>query len=154
MFRINTFEIYLPPLRERSSDIPSLALHLFRRFRQDAIADEQVFSPEAMLELTNHIWPGNVRELANVIEHASILCESPPIRTEHLPKHFTDRRLRKELRSLGPMSLKEMELTAIHEAVARHNGNKQVAAEELGISLKTLYNKLNQQAASTLPKSA
>ncbi|MEZ6074589.1 MAG: helix-turn-helix domain-containing protein [Pirellulaceae bacterium] len=77
-----------------------------------------------------------------------------PFRTEHLPKHFTDRRLRKELRSLGPMSLKEMELTAIHEAVARHNGNKWAAAEELGISLKTLYNKLNQQAASALAKSA
>ena len=154
MFRINTFEIHLPALRERSSDIPSLAIHLFRRFRQDPIADAQVFSPEAMAELTSHIWPGNVRELANVIEHASILCETPPILTEHLPKHFTDRRLRKELRSLGPMSLKELELTAIHEAVTRHNGNKQAAAEELGISLKTLYNKINQQAASALSKSA
>ncbi len=154
MFRINTFEIHLPPLRERASDIPILALHLFRRFRQGTSVDEQVFSPEAMAELTNHIWPGNVRELANVIEHASILCESPPILTEHLPKHFTDRRLRKELRSLGPMSLKELELTAIQEAVTRHCGNKQAASEELGISLKTLYNKLNQQAAANLAKSA
>ncbi|MFO0939306.1 MAG: helix-turn-helix domain-containing protein [Pirellulales bacterium] len=94
--------------------------------------------------LTSHVWPGNVRELANVIEHASILCETPPILTEHLPKQFTDRRLRKELRAMGPMSLRELELTAITEAVARHNGNKQAAAEELEISLKTLYNKLNQ----------
>lgn len=148
MFRINTFEIHLPALRERTSDIPSLAVHLFRRFRQDSISDESLFSPEAMEELTTHLWPGNVRELANVIEHASILCETPPILAEHLPKHFTDRRLRKELRSIGPMSLKELELTAIHEAVARHEGNKQAAAEELGISLKTLYNKLNQQAAA------
>ncbi len=154
MFRINTFEIHLPPLRERTSDIPSLALHLFRRFRQDAIADEELFSPQAMSELINHVWPGNVRELANVIEHASILCEKPPILTEHLPRHFTDRRLRKELRSLGPMSLKELELTAINEAVSRHEGNKQAAAEELGISLKTLYNKLNQQAAEIIAKSA
>jgi two-component system NtrC family response regulator len=61
-----------------------------------------------------------------------------------LPKHFTDRRLRKELRALGPMSLKELELTAILESVSRHNGNKQAAADELDISLKTLYNKLNQ----------
>ncbi len=149
MFRINTFEIHLPPLRERASDIPSLALHLFRRFRQDPIADEALFSSEAMTELTNHVWPGNVRELANVIEHASILCEAPPILAEHLPRHFTDRRLRKELRALGPMSLKELELTAIQEAVTRHHGSKQAAAEELGISLKTLYNKLNQQAASS-----
>ncbi len=154
MFRINTFEIHLPSLRERSSDIPSLALHLFRRFRQETIKDDQLFSQAAMDELTNHVWPGNVRELANVIEHASILCETPPILVEHLPKHFTDRRLRKELRSFGPISLKQLELTAIHEAVSRHEGNKQAAADELGISLKTLYNKLNQQTASDLAKSA
>lgn len=144
MFRINTFEIHLPALRERVSDIPALAIHLFRRFRQDAIDDQHLFTPETMDLLTGHVWPGNVRELANVIEHASILCETPPLSVEHLPKHFTDRRLRKELRALGPMSLKELELTAILESVARHNGNKQAAADELDISLKTLYNKLNQ----------
>lgn len=154
MFRINTFEIHLPSLRERTSDIPQLARHLFRRFCQNAVSDTELFSKEAMDVLTNHVWPGNVRELANVIEHASILCEKPPILIEHLPRHFTDRRLRKELRSLGPMSLKELEITAIQEAVQRHDGNKQVAADELGISLKTLYNKLNQQAAEGLSKSA
>ncbi len=150
MFRINTFEIHVPALRERTSDIPTLAIHLFRRFRQDPISDETLFDPEAMSELTNHVWPGNVRELANVIEHATILCEKPPILPEHLPRHFTDRRLRKELRSMGPMSLKELEEAAIHEAVNRHGGNKQAAADELGISLKTLYNKLSQSAA-TIP---
>lgn len=144
MFRINTFEIHLPSLRQRTSDIPQLAVHLFRRFRQDAVDDSALFSPEVMDLLTSHVWPGNVRELANVIEHASILCETPPILVEHLPKQFTDRRLRKELRAMGPMSLRELELTAITEAVARHNGNKQAAADELEISLKTLYNKLNQ----------
>ena len=144
MFRINTFEIHLPALRQRTSDIPQLAIHLFRRFRQDVIDDNQLFSTEAMDLLTSHVWPGNVRELANVIEHASILCETPPIFAEHLPKQFTDRRLRKELRAMGPMSLRELELTAITEAVSRHNGNKQAAADELEISLKTLYNKLNQ----------
>lgn len=147
MFRINTFEVYLPSLRERTSDIPELAAHLFRRFRQvDGVDDAELFSAETMAELTQHVWPGNVRELANVIEHACILCENPPILAEHLPKQFTDRRLRKELRSFGPMSLKELELNAINEAVSRHEGNKQAAAEELRISLKTLYNKLNQQA--------
>jgi two-component system NtrC family response regulator len=55
---------------------------------------------------------------------------------------------------MGPISLKELEFTAIQEAVTRHDGNKQAAAEELGISLKTLYNKLNQIAAGSLPKSA
>lgn len=155
MFRINTFEIHIPTLRERSSDIPELATHLFQRVRDTTAAPEaQLFSDEAMAELVNHVWPGNVRELANVIEHASILCESPPIEREHLPKHFTDRRLRKELRSMGPISLKELEFTAIQESVTRHDGNKQAAAEELGISLKTLYNKLNQLAANSMAKSA
>ncbi len=150
MFRINTFEIHLPALREHTSDIPKLAVHLFRRFRQDSISDTDLFSPEAMSELLNHVWPGNVRELANVIEHATILCEQPPILPEHLPRHFTDRRLRKDLRTLGPLSLKELEEAAIHEAVNRHGGNKQAAADELGISLKTLYNKLSHSAAGTL----
>jgi two-component system NtrC family response regulator len=72
MFRINTFEIRLPALRERASDIPRLAIHLFRRFRQDPIADDQLFSAQTLHELTSHAWPGNVRELANVIEHATI----------------------------------------------------------------------------------
>lgn len=153
MFRINTFEVHVPALRERASDIPRLALHLFRRFREDAVDDSQVFHPDTMEVLTNHVWPGNVRELANVIEHATILCDKPPILVEHLPRHFTDRRLRKELRSLGPLSLKEVEVFAIQEAVARHKGNKQAAAEELGINIKTLYAKLNQ-AASNLQKPA
>ncbi len=155
MFRINTFEIHLPALREHAADIPQLAVHLFRRFRQDLISDQELFSPAAMTELLNHVWPGNVRELANVIEHATILCEHPPILPEHLPRHFTDRRLRKDLRTLGPVSLKELEEAAIHEAVSRHGNNKQAAADELGISLKTLYNKLSQSAAgSQVAKSA
>ncbi len=154
MFRINTFEIRIPALRERASDIPKLAIHLFRRFRQDPMPDDRLFSPESMYELTSHAWPGNVRELANVIEHATILCETPPILPEHLPRHFTDRRLRKELRAMGPMSLREVELNAIQEAIERHGGNKQAAADELGINIKTLYNKLNQAASTTNAKSA
>ena len=145
MFRINTFEVYMPALRERLSDLPKLALHLYKRFRQDDTTDENnLFTPEVMEELRGHTWPGNVRELANVIEHATILCEHPPIGPEHLPKHFTDRRLRKELRSSAPMSLRELELVAVHDAMIRHAGNKQAVAEELGISVKTLYAKLNQ----------
>ena len=149
MFRINTFEILLPALRERKSDIRLLATHLFRRFRSEDTPHDQIFSAETMEVLQNHIWPGNVRELANVVEHACILCDTLPVQTQHLPRQFTDRQLRKELRSFGPMSLKELELNAIEEAVARHEGNKQAAAEELGISLKTLYNKINQKAAQT-----
>jgi two-component system NtrC family response regulator len=151
MFRINTFEIWLPPLRSRLEDIPELAEHLYRRFRP-AADDQPHFTPEAIAALQSHSWPGNVRELANVIEHATILCDHPPITPEHLPSTFGLHPLRRKLRSLGPVTLEELEMQAIYEALERHQGNKPAAAEELGISLKTLYNRLNQ--AQALKKSA
>ncbi len=151
MFRINTFEVRVPPLRERLDDIPELAEHLFRRFRREPVPPEGAFARETLRALQDHVWPGNVRELANVIEHASILCDRPPIQPEHLPRHFNRRRLN-QASSRGPISLRELEMQAIHESLERHDGNKPAAAEELGISLKTLYNKLNQSAG--LPKSA
>lgn len=148
LFRINTFEIAVPSLRERAADIPQLARHLYLRGFPQHETVEQIFAPETIEAFKTHSWPGNVRELANVIEHATILCDSLPIRPEHLPRHLGDRRLRKELKTaMTPMSLKEMESIAINEAVQRHGGNKPAAAEELGISLKTLYNKLNQAEA-------
>ena len=151
MFRINTFEIALPPLRNRVTDIPELALHLYRRFR-NAQAEQNVFAPETLEALQSHVWPGNVRELANVIEHATILSDQPPILPSHLPRDFAARQLRPRLLSSRPMTLRDLELQAIQEALARHDGNKPGAADELGISLKTLYNKLNQ--TSNLEKSA
>ena len=150
MYRINTFEIHLPALRERIEDVPDLARHLLSRFRRGA---EAQFAPDATEALSKHVWPGNVRELANVVEHATILCDSGPIRREHLPQHFDSRQLQGAARSRrGPMTLRELEMEAIHEALERNDGNKPKAAEQLGVSLKTLYNKLNQ--ASELEKSA
>lgn len=142
MFRINTFEIGVPALRERIEDLPLLAKHLLRRHRSDG-SDDQLFTDEAMSQLQSHQWPGNVRELANVIEHAAILCDSLPIDADDLPNQFGKRQLRKEIRDAGPMTLRELELVAIERAVERNDGNKPAAAEELGVSLKTLYNKLN-----------
>src|SRR5204862_2043344 len=83
MYRINTFEIRLPSLRERSGDIQSLAEHLFRRFRPSLKNGEQLFTPEAIDALDKHTWARNARELANVIEHATILCDAPPITPDH-----------------------------------------------------------------------
>ncbi|MBX7168341.1 MAG: sigma-54 dependent transcriptional regulator [Pirellulales bacterium] len=154
LFRINTFEIRLPALRERVEDIPELATHLLRRFRPQASAGES-FTPAALHLLTEHVWPGNVRELANVVEHAAILSSAGPIDEDDLPRNFDARRLRVPiLRAVRPMSLREMELQAIQHALERHAGNKPKAAEELGISLKTLYNKLNQIGTGSLEQSA
>lgn len=148
MFRINTFEIHVPALRERMEDVMPLARHLYLRHRPEHASIENVFADETIQILRQHPWPGNVRELANVVEHATILCDHPPILPEHLPRHFSDKRVKREIKgatnSISPLSLKEMELVAVQEAIHRHQGNKPAAAEELGISLKTLYNKLNQ----------
>lgn len=146
MFRINTFEIHLPPLRQRAEDIPELASHLLMRFRRGAKPGDELFTSDVLRLMAEHTWPGNVRELANVIEHGTILCESGPIKQEHLPSRFETRRQRApQLKAVGPLTLREIEMQVIHQALERHAGNKPKAADELGISLKTLYNKLNQQ---------
>ena len=153
LFRINTFEIALPPLRTRRDDIPELAAYFFRRFRPDVPASAALLSDDAIEALVQHDWPGNVRELANAIEHACIICERLPATRAHLPMRFRAEAPRSATVTIGqPMTLKELEQVAIAEALERHRGSKPKAAKELGISLKTLYNKLHQAAA--LPKSA
>jgi len=147
MFRVNTFEIHIPPLRERMEDVPLLAQHLLKRLRPHIRPADALFTPEATEKLSQHDWPGNVRELANVVEHASILCDELPISAEHLPERFAVRRLRIDApvgKVEGPITLRNLEMQAIYQALERNGGNKPKTAEELGISLKTLYNKLNQ----------
>lgn len=152
MFRINTFEIQIPPLRHRPSDIPDLAVHLARRFRPEIAKDAtDLFTPDALEALKSASWHGNVRELANVIEHAMILTDRLPITLEHLPDRLTNPKRSLPLPT-QPLTLRELEMMAIDRALERHNGNKPAAAEELGIGLKTLYNKINQ--ANNLEKSA
>ena len=146
MFRINTFEIHLPPLRDRSEDIPQLAEHLLRRTR-NITNNSPSFTAEAVGMLTAYQWPGNIRELANVVEHASILCDDLPITTDDLPQKFGSSSSVQTFTSrTSGVSLREIEMQAIHDALDSTEGNKTAAAQQLGISLKTLYNKLNQDA--------
>jgi DNA-binding NtrC family response regulator len=157
-FRINTFEIRLPSLRERRSDIPDLAKHLLARAARrpvDQIAE--LLSPEAIDVLLEHDWPGNVRELANVMEHAYIIAGGQCIGAEHLPIHIRAGSASSPTLSIAPAApgaaaptagsgrtLREIEMDHVQRVLEKHGGNKPAAAAELGISLKTLYNKLNQ----------
>jgi DNA-binding NtrC family response regulator len=153
-FRVNTFEIRLPPLRERRQDIPDLARHLLARAaRRPAEQVASLLSPEAIDVLLEHEWPGNVRELANVMEHAYILSGGQAITPEHLPHHL---RTTPEQATLSvaaattgatpttARTLREIEMEHVLRVLEKHGGNKPAAAAELGISLKTMYNKLNQ----------
>jgi len=152
-FRINTFEIRLPALRERRSDIPSLARHLLSRAARRPIEQvEELLSPEAVDVLLEHDWPGNVRELANVMEHAYIIAGGQKLTPEHLPHHIRSHTGPATLTFTpaplpnvpSPRTLREIEMEHVLRVLEKHGGNKPAAAAELGISLKTLYNKLNQ----------
>jgi DNA-binding NtrC family response regulator len=152
-FRINTFEIRLPPLRERRQDIPDLARHLLARAARrppEQVAD--LLSPETIDVLLEHDWPGNVRELLNVMEHAYILAGGTRIQPEHLPHHIVSRPTTPRLAAsttsspvsaAAPRTLKEVEMEHLLKVLEKHGNNKAAAAAELGISLKTIYNKLN-----------
>ncbi|MEX0671045.1 MAG: sigma-54 dependent transcriptional regulator [Pirellulales bacterium] len=177
LFRINTFEIAIPPLRDRRDDIPVLVEHFVRKSRLHTPVGAVVADAEALTALAAHHWPGNIRELANVVEHALVLCDELPLVVAHLPARFGTLRPATEpvaasvsppqvsLTATGPVSsplapagpprpesLRELEMRAILEGVERNKGNKARTAEELGISLKTLYNKLHQLNEGGLDK--
>jgi two-component system NtrC family response regulator len=150
LFRINTFEIPVPPLRDRREDIPELVEHFVRKARPQTPAQAIVAEPAVLDVLAAHTWPGNIRELANAVEHALVLCDDLPLTVEHLPARLAGLAPRVEPPAAqqpaarGPVSLRELEMQAILEGLDRNHGNKVRTAEELGISLKTLYNKLHQ----------
>lgn len=171
LFRINTFEITVPPLRDRQNDIPALVDYFVRRGRPQAPPRAATIAPEALDLLLAHEWPGNIRELANVIEHALVLCDELPVAVEHLPGRLRARELSASavprLAQVSttapqaiappadhPKTLREMEIVAIREGLERNAGNKPKTAEELGVSLKTLYNKLHQMHDEALVKPA
>ena len=168
LFRINTFEIAIPPLRERIDDLPALVRHFVHKARPQTPPDADVTEPEVFEALAHHRWPGNIRELANVIEHALVLCDELPLLVEHLPTRLGAARPQAAASAKAvagtvaqatgnavalpvattsprkPESLRDLEMRAILEGLERNHGNKAKTAEELGISLKTLYNKLHQ----------
>ena len=143
MYRINTFVVDLPVLRNRLNDVPELALHLLKRYRPEVNSVGQAFDNSAIRLLQSHNWPGNIRELANVIEHASILSDSLPMTAADFPDNLGNSRPHTiPIRSVGK-SLRELEMETIYATLEQLGGNKTATAEQLGISLKTLYNKLN-----------
>jgi DNA-binding NtrC family response regulator len=155
-FRLNTFEIHLPPLRERKADIPALAQHMLSRFAGRRGGHPPQLTEDAVESLQGHDWPGNIRELANAIERAMILSGGQPICPEHLPTQLPVRRSSAQAFSSpavngphfaipeGSPTLRDIEMKYIQVVLEKHHGNKPAASRELGISLKTLYNKINQ----------
>lgn len=148
-FRVNTFEIVLPSLRERKEDIPDLARTLIARHLKRPHVPAGMLSDEVVEALKQHEWSGNVRELANALEHAVILSDGGPIMRDDLPASVTRSRRQKAatpdlIDPEHPRTLREIEMEVILQTLEKNAGDKPKTAAELGIALKTLYNKLNQ----------
>ncbi|MBA3973906.1 MAG: sigma-54-dependent Fis family transcriptional regulator [Candidatus Solibacter sp.] len=139
LYRLNTVEIHLPPLRERKEDITLLAIaHLAamaRRYRKQI----KGFSPATLRSLTDHPWPGNVRELMHVVERAVLMAQGDAIQPADLALRAPASQGR-----LEEMSIEEVEEFLIRKALARHDGNVSHAAAALGLSRSALYRRLQR----------
>jgi DNA-binding NtrC family response regulator len=149
-YRLNTFQVLLPPLRERREDIPALLTTFVRRFSEQIGKTEPTITPEAMERLLAYAWPGNIRELQNAVEYSVILADRDLITEKQLPKGLL---LPPELQrvingpsSEGVLNLDQQERDSILKALAQAHGNKKKAAEILGIHRPTLYSKLKRYA--------
>jgi DNA-binding NtrC family response regulator len=150
-YRLNTFQIEVPPLRKRKEDIPPLIAQFVKQFSQQLGKPEPDISPDAFQKLLDYSWPGNVRELQNAIEYAVVLARQGLIDVKELPAEIQlpVALQQTELSALprsGVQSLDDVERNAILQALAECRGNKKKAAELLGIQRPTLYNKMKRYA--------
>ena len=152
-YRLNVVALEVPPLRRRLEDIPLLAQHFLNRFSEKNRKTVKGFSPQAMDMLIKHDWPGNVRELENAVERAVILMSGEFITEKHLPLSIVAHYGSAQESAIFPIggiaaeagrSLDEIEREYILNTLAAADGNKSEAARRLGITRKTLHNKLKQ----------
>jgi DNA-binding NtrC family response regulator len=146
MFRLNTVEVHLPPLRDRREDIAPLAEHFLRQHREHYRRRIDGFSREAVDALRGHSWPGNVRELDHVVERAVLMAAGSMVTAFDLALQ-TSRDASVSAR-LEEMSLEEAERLLIKKALARFEGNANRAAEALGLSRSALYRRLQKYGLS------
>jgi DNA-binding NtrC family response regulator len=153
-YRLNVFTIELPPLRDRKDDLPLIIQAFLDEFNVRDRRHVKAVTPEAMRMLELYDWPGNVRELRNVIERATILARGDFIEPGHLPRFGAAPRVMEPAPATGVtiapgMTVDEAERKLIIATLEASGNNKTRAAEMLGISLKTLHNKLNRMKQTT-----
>jgi DNA-binding NtrC family response regulator len=146
LFRLNTVEIHIPPLRDRREDIAPLAEYFLRQHSERYRRAVMSFTPQALDDLREHSWPGNVRELDHVVERALLMSTGNVVTAFDLALQSTsDGRLSSRLEE---MSLEEAERILITKALARFEGNANRAAEALGLSRSALYRRLQKYGLS------
>jgi len=145
LYRINTVEIQLPPLRERSDDILLMARHFLREFADKYQTDTEGLSAATQQKLKAYHWPGNVRELRHTVERAVIMSEAPVLQPDDfsfsapMQAPASDREV-----GLDTLNLDDIEQAAVRKALSKHGGNISRAADELGISRKALYRRIEK----------
>src|SRR3954462_854132 len=153
-YRLNVFNIHMPPLREHKEDIAALVQLLLAEMSAKHARKVAAVSEAVLNQFNNYSWPGNVRELRNTIERAVIVCETGMIETKHLPPGFGQAPLRTAANDPDAVRLgvgttvEEAEKMLILKTLEATSNNKTRAAEILGISLKTLHNKLKEYGSS------
>jgi two-component system response regulator AtoC len=152
-FRLSMFQISIPPLRERQADIRALVQFLMQNAREAPDSQNMEIDPEALAYLLAYPWPGNVRELDNVINRARILAENNCITVADLPAALVgsiDRQsiARQQIAREGSLreQVQRVELDVIKRSIEAAQGDRRIAAERLGISLSSLYRKLEEQS--------
>ena len=144
-FRLSVVPIELPPLRQRTEDIPALADFFLKRYAKKNQKDIKGFHPQALMLLARYSWPGNIRELENSIERAVILCLGEQITPKELPPQMVPddfETVEAPLSTQGGQSLKNVEREAIRTTLEQTDGNKSRTAKILGIARQTLINKI------------
>jgi len=143
-YRLSVIPIHLPPLRERTGDIPRLVEHFLKEYSQKGNREVTGISPKAMKLLEAYSWPGNVRELAHTIERIVILEDGDVVQPEHLPSFITQRQGEFQVFSDENYTLEELEKRYIQFILRRTRGRRQDAARILGINRKTLSHKIEK----------
>jgi DNA-binding NtrC family response regulator len=140
LFRLNTVEIHVPPLRERRDDIPALAVHFLRRYASRYRREIGGFEDSALQVLLQYSWPGNVRELEHTLERAVLMCRGQEIQ----PADLGLNPLRPQVQNLDDLSLESVEALLVRKALQRFQGNVSQAAEALGLSRGALYRRMEK----------
>jgi DNA-binding NtrC family response regulator len=140
LFRLNTVEIHIPPLRERGRDILALAMHFLKRYAQRYCKPTTSFEPTALQSLLEYSWPGNVRELDHAVERAVLLSQGDTLRVSDLGLKESQA----SLPVMEELSLEEVEALLVRKAIDRYGGNISQAAEALGLSRSALYRRLQK----------
>ena len=144
-FRINTVTLRVPPLRERSEDLPLLCAHFLEKFNTRYQKSVKGISPAAYHLLIRFRWPGNVRELENAIERAVLVAKSPEVQPQDLPDSIRGDAAAEDTFTVPPHhTLAEIERMAVVQTLQRTNWNKQEAAQILGLYRPTLYSKIKK----------